>query len=404
MMEIEAAVSTPYMAWRFFVYTRQLQHECLCFLQQSQCVCRLKQQPAADSVGCFVRAHNLLTFVRVHLTTLCLAEVASVPHSHMCFRLQVREGRPLPSFMAGGSIVDTAMPQAGLQDPMTAAAAAGGASGRGTAMDTNPNMPLPLNGTHPHGAFSQHQLMQASSSQVQGVSSAAGQQQQQPMPMMRSMDSFTGSVGAPDMAAQAAAMQQQQQEPAQALPFPEGVKVVPLPVPPAAATAAAAAGAGSSGVPPPGSLNPAAPRVLGSVSQQGTMGPGSSNAVGAAFQGSVPSLQALAVREASVELSTGGAAAAAAAAAAAGGGITMPVAVPARSHVSADGGAGSLMQLAGSAGGPPSLGTSPALGGPSPALLLEDHAAAGAPGGLQAVITTSQAMVAAVGPAATAVS
>lgn len=305
--------------------------------------------------------------------------------------------------MAGGGIVDTAMPQAGLQDPMTAAAAAGGPSGRGNAMDTNPNMPLPLNGTHPHaGPFSQHQLMQASSSQVQGGSSAAGQQQQQqPVPMMRSMDSFTGSVGAPDMAAQAAAMQQQQQEPAQALPFPEGVKVVPLPVPPAAATAVAAAGVGSSGVPPPGALNPAAPGVLGSVSQQGNMGPGSSNVVGAPFQGSVPSLQALAVREASVELSTGGAAVAAAAAA--GGGLPMPVAVPSRSHVSADGGAGSLMQLAGSAGAPSSLGTSPALGGPSPALLLEDHAA-GASGGLQAVIATSQAMVAAGGPAATAVS
>lgn len=80
--------------------------------------------------------------------------------------------------------------------------------------------------------------------------------------------------------------------------------------------------------------------------------------------------QALVVREPSVEVSTGPAAAAAAAAAAASGGVTLPIAVPGRSQLSADGGPGGLMQMAGSAGaGPSPLGTSPAMGGPSPGLM-----------------------------------
>jgi hypothetical protein len=54
--------------------------------------------------------------------------------------------------------------------------------------------------------------------------------------------------------------------------------------------------------------------------------------------------------------------------------MTLPMAVPARSHMSNDGAPGSLLQMAGSAGGPSPLGTSPAMGGPSPGLgVAEDH-------------------------------
>ena len=348
---------------------------------------------------------------QVHTASPC--HISLPPSEHLVrLRLvrlpQVREGRPLPSLAAAGQgsgMVDTAMPQAAaLQaDQMgaaaalasmqrDAAAAAAGGGNMDVLMGTSPNLQQ-LNGMHAHGSFTsqqqqQQQMMQGSMAAAAaglGVAAAAAaqshcqqqqQQQQQGMAMMRSMDSFTGSVGnGPGMSAgAAAAMQQQQQqgEPAQALPFPEGVKVVPLPVPPAAAAAAAAAGGSMSG-------------MHNSTLSGGNVLGGGSSAVGVPFQGSVPSLQALAVREASVDVSSGAAAAAAAASAgnAAAQTMTLPIAVPARSHASADGGPGGLLQLAGSAGaGPSPLGTSPAMGGPSPGLMVEDHGMMG----------TSQAM------------
>jgi hypothetical protein len=275
----------------------------------------------------------------------------------MAIDASVRDGRALSRSLDGhhpGQAVMDAMHGSMGGHDAAAAAAAGG-----MLMDTSPV--LPGVGLNAHqGGVSPPNLLQPGAVQHQHQQQLMQQQhhhqQQQLMgtggtpPMLRSVDSLSGSAANLEMAAaQAALTSGGSGGPVGALP--EGMKVVPLPVPPAAAAASGGMlpGGGGSGMP--------------AVSTS-SMGPGVSGSVAGAvpFHGSVQSLQALqggGAREGSLDISASAAAAAAAAVAAGTGAAPLPIPLPgagaagaARSHVQD--------MIAGAPSGTPgSLGTSP---------------------------------------------